>query len=76
MNDFPKATLEMWRKRVGDPEKLVSFTSDGLRIEPLYQQLKDDPAVQAQGKISVNDLILKAVEVSTAATMWQLGYAI
>ena len=39
MNDFPQATLEMWRARVGDPEKLASFTKDGIRIEPLYQRI-------------------------------------
>lgn len=46
MNDFPKATLEMWRARVAailkgeSVEKLVSLTADGIRIEPLYQQIQ------------------------------------
>jgi methylmalonyl-CoA mutase len=39
MTDFPQATFEMWRARVGDIEKLVSHTADGIRIEPLYQQV-------------------------------------
>ncbi len=30
----------MWRDRVGDIEKLVSQTADGLRIAPLYQQMQ------------------------------------
>jgi methylmalonyl-CoA mutase len=38
MTDFPQATFEMWRTRVGDIEKLVSQTADGIRVEPLYQQ--------------------------------------
>ncbi len=46
MNDFPDATLEMWRARVAailkgeSAEKLVSQTADGIRIEPLYQQIQ------------------------------------
>src|SRR5215207_2285690 len=46
MNDFPEATLEMWRARVAailkgeSVEKLVSQTVDGIRIEPLYQQIQ------------------------------------
>ena len=46
MNDFPQATLEMWQARVAailkgeSAEKLVSRTADGIRIEPLYQQIK------------------------------------
>ena len=45
MNDFPDATLDMWRARVAailkgeSAEKLVSQTADGIRIEPLYQQI-------------------------------------
>ena len=39
MNDFPHATREMWRARVGDIEKLTSHTADGIRIEPLYHQV-------------------------------------
>jgi methylmalonyl-CoA mutase len=39
MNDFPLATFEMWQARVGDIEKLVSHTADGIRIAPLYQQV-------------------------------------
>ena len=39
MTDFPQATFEMWRTRVGDIEKLVSHTADGIRIAPLYQQV-------------------------------------
>ena len=46
MNDFPKPTLEMWRARMAailkgeSAEKLVSQTADGIRIEPLYQQIQ------------------------------------
>jgi methylmalonyl-CoA mutase len=46
MNDFPEATKDMWRARVAailkgeSVEKLVSQTADGIRIEPLYQQIK------------------------------------
>ena len=46
MNEFPDATLEMWRARVAailkgeSVEKLVSQTADGVRIEPLYQQIQ------------------------------------
>jgi methylmalonyl-CoA mutase len=40
MGDFPQANLEVWRARVGDAEKLVSQTADGIRIEPLYQQIQ------------------------------------
>ncbi len=29
----------MWRTRVGDAGKLASQTADGIRIEPLYQQI-------------------------------------
>lgn len=44
--DFPKATIEDWRKLVdgvlkGAPfEKLVGKTYDGLKIEPLYPRAK------------------------------------
>jgi methylmalonyl-CoA mutase len=54
MNDFPQATLEMWQARVAailkgeNPEKLVSHTADGLRIEPLYQQLQGARAERAE----------------------------
>jgi methylmalonyl-CoA mutase len=46
MNDFPEATIGMWRARVAailkgeSADKLVSETSDGIRIEPLYQQMQ------------------------------------
>ena len=54
MNDFPKATLEMWRARVAailkgeSAEKLVSQTADGIRIEPLYQQIQGARAERAE----------------------------
>src|SRR3954463_10580163 len=44
--DFPKATVEDWRKLVdgvlkGAPfEKLVGKTYDGLRIEPIYSRAR------------------------------------
>ncbi len=47
MSDFPQATLEMWRTRVGDVEKLVSVTPDGIRVEPLYQQIEGTRAEKA-----------------------------
>jgi methylmalonyl-CoA mutase len=53
MNDFPDATLDMWQARVAailkgeSPEKLVSRTADGLRIEPLYQQIEGARAERA-----------------------------
>jgi methylmalonyl-CoA mutase len=46
MKDFPDATLDMWQARVAailkgeSAEKLVGQTADGLRIEPLYQQIQ------------------------------------
>src|SRR5687767_8762198 len=46
MNDFPEVTLEKWRARVAailkgeSAEKLVNQTADGIRIEPLYQQIQ------------------------------------
>ena len=46
MNDFPDATLDMWQARVAailkgeSAEKLASRTADGIRIEPLYQQIQ------------------------------------
>ena len=48
MTDFPQATFEMWRARVGDIEKLVSHTADGIRIEPLYQQIQGARADRAE----------------------------
>jgi methylmalonyl-CoA mutase len=39
MSDFPLATFEIWQARVGGIEKLVSYTADGIRIAPLYQQI-------------------------------------
>ena len=54
MNDFPDATLDMWRARVAailkaeSAEKLVSQTADGLRIEPLYQQIQGARAERAE----------------------------
>ncbi len=53
MNDFPDATLDMWRTRVAailkgeSVEKLASRTADGLRIEPLYQQIQGARAERA-----------------------------
>src|SRR4026208_1109381 len=53
MNDFPKATIEMWRARVAailkgeSADKLASQTADGIRIEPLYQQVKGARADRA-----------------------------
>jgi methylmalonyl-CoA mutase len=53
MNDFPAATLDMWRARVAailkgeSAEKLVSQTGDGIRIEPLYQQIRGARAERA-----------------------------
>jgi methylmalonyl-CoA mutase len=44
--EFPQATFEDWRKLVdgvlkGAPfEKLVSKTSDGLKIDPIYRRAK------------------------------------
>jgi methylmalonyl-CoA mutase len=44
--EFPQATYEDWRKLVdgvlkGAPfEKLVSKTSDGLKIDPIYRRAK------------------------------------
>ena len=54
MNDFPDATLDMWRARVAailkgeSAEKLVSRTADGIRIEPLYQQIQGARAERAE----------------------------
>lgn len=54
MNDFPQATLDMWRARVAailkgeSAEKLVSQTADGIRIEPLYQQVQGARADKAE----------------------------
>jgi methylmalonyl-CoA mutase len=45
MNDFPEVTLDMWKARVTailkgeSAEKLVAHTADGIRIEPVYQQI-------------------------------------
>lgn len=53
MKDFPDATLEMWQARVAailkgeSPEKLASRTVDGIRIEPLYQQIQGARAERA-----------------------------
>ena len=53
MKDFPDATLEMWQARVAailkgeSAEKLASRTADGLRIEPLYQQIQAPRAERA-----------------------------
>ena len=53
MNDFPQATLDMWQARVAailkgeSAEKLVSQTADGIRIEPLYQQMHGTRAERA-----------------------------
>lgn len=54
MNDFPDATLEMWQARVAailkgeSAEKLAGQTADGLRIEPLYQQIRATRAERAE----------------------------
>jgi methylmalonyl-CoA mutase len=54
MNDFPDATLGMWQTRVAailkgeSAEKLVSRTADGMRIEPLYQQIEGARADRAK----------------------------
>ena len=54
MSDFPQATLDMWQARVAailkgeSAEKLVSRTADGIRIEPLYQQLQGARAERAE----------------------------
>ena len=53
MNDFPDATLKMWQARVAailkgeSAEKLASRTADGIRIEPLYQQIQGARAERA-----------------------------
>lgn len=39
MNEFPNATKEMWLARAGNSDRLVNLTADGIRIEPLYQQI-------------------------------------
>ncbi|HLA01886.1 MAG TPA: methylmalonyl-CoA mutase family protein [Aestuariivirga sp.] len=50
MNDFPEATMDMWRARVTavlkgeSADKLTSHTADGIRIEPLYQQMRGERA--------------------------------
>jgi methylmalonyl-CoA mutase len=54
MKDFPQATLEMWQARVAailkgeSAEKLVSRTADGMRVEPLYQQIQGARAERAE----------------------------
>jgi methylmalonyl-CoA mutase len=54
MNDFPQATLAMWQARVAailkgeSAEKLVSRTADGIRSEPLYQQVQGARAERAE----------------------------
>ena len=47
MNEFPNATKDMWRARVSNFDKLVSLTADGIRIEPLYQQIRGARADRA-----------------------------
>ena len=53
MNDFPQAILAMWQARVAailkgeGAEKLAGRTADGLRIEPLYQQIEGPRAERA-----------------------------
>jgi methylmalonyl-CoA mutase len=53
MNEFPEATEGMWQARVAailkgeSAEKLVSQTADGIRIEPLYQQIHGARAERA-----------------------------
>ena len=39
MNDFPDPSREMWQARIGNFDKLASLAADGIRIEPLYQQI-------------------------------------
>jgi methylmalonyl-CoA mutase len=54
MKDFPDATLDMWQARVaailkgGSAEKLAGRTADGIRIEPLYQQIQAPRAERAE----------------------------
>lgn len=54
MNDFPQATLDMWQARVAailkgeSAEKLAGRTADGVRIEPLYQQIQGARAERAE----------------------------
>ena len=53
MNDFPVATAETWRARAAailkgeSADKLASLTTDGIRVEPLYQQIKGARADRA-----------------------------
>src|SRR2546426_7150004 len=53
--EFPQATYEDWRKLVdgvlkGAPfEKLVSKTSDGLKIEPIYRRAQGAAPVAGRG---------------------------
>jgi methylmalonyl-CoA mutase len=53
MNDFPEATMDLWRARVAailkgeSADKLVNQTADGIPIEPLYQQVKGARADRA-----------------------------
>jgi methylmalonyl-CoA mutase len=54
MNDFPDATLDIWQARVAailkgeSAEKLAGQTADGLRIQPLYQQIEGARAERAE----------------------------
>src|SRR3954451_22936603 len=56
--DFPKATVEDWRKLVdgvlkGAPfEKLVGKSYDGLKIEPIYQRARDAAPVAGRAGAS------------------------
>ena len=47
MNEFPNATRDMWLSRVSNFDKLASLTADGIRIEPLYQQIRGERADRA-----------------------------
>jgi methylmalonyl-CoA mutase len=65
MNDFPEATMDMWQARVAailkdeSAEKLVTHTADGIRIEPLYQQIK---AARADREIHAPWTVLQRVD--------------
>jgi methylmalonyl-CoA mutase len=53
MKDFPQATLDIWQARAAailkgeSAEKLAGRTADGIRIEPVYQQIQGARAERA-----------------------------
>ena len=55
--DFAPATYDDWRKLVdgvlkGAPfEKLISKTSDGLKIDPIYRRAKGAPPVAGRAAV-------------------------